>query len=61
MVELRLSENHQRHAYKELEVEFAEQQESVCRLERSLKQAQFEMERRLVSQQKVCVCEFVMF
>ena len=54
MVDLRLSENQQRHARKELEAELAEQQEGVSRLERSLKQAQFEMERRLVSQQKVC-------
>ena len=54
MVDLRLSENQQRHACKELEAELSEQQEGISRLERSLKQAQFEMERRLVSQQKVC-------
>ena len=54
VVHLRLSENQHRHAHRELEAEMAEQQQIVCRLERSLKQAQFEMEKRLISQQKVC-------
>lgn len=55
VVHLRVSESHQQHMHKKLEVQLLEQQEMVHRLERSLKQAEVEKDRRLLCQQKVIV------
>ena len=53
VVHLRVSESHQQHMQKKLEVQILEQQETIHRLERSLKQADVEKERQLLCQQKV--------
>ena len=55
VVHLRVSESHHQQLQKELEVKLSEQQETIHRLGRTLKQAEVEKERRLLAQQKVCM------
>ena len=53
VVHLRVSESHHQQLQRELEVKLSEQQETIHRLGRTLKQAEVEKERRLLAQQKV--------
>ena len=55
VVHLRVTESHHRQQQRELEVKISEQQETIHRLGRTLKQAEVEKERRLLAQQKVCM------
>ena len=55
VVHLRVTESHHRQQQKELDVKISEQQETIHRLGRTLKQAEVEKERRLLAQQKVCM------
>ena len=55
VVNFRLMESQQEQLQRELQAEVSVQQETVRKLERSLKQAQLDMERRIITQQKVCV------
>ena len=53
VVHLRVSESHHQQLQRELEVKLSQQQETIHRLGRTLKQAEVEKERRLLAQQKV--------
>ena len=55
VVHLKVTESHHRQQQRELEVKISEQQETIHRLGRTLKQAEVEKERRLLAQQKVCM------
>ena len=55
VVDLRVSESHHQQLQRELEVKLSEQQGTIHRLGRTLKQAEVEKERRLLAQQKVCM------
>ena len=59
VVHLRLSEAQHNQVQKEMGVNIAEQQDTIHRLERSLRRAQVDIERRLLSQQKVCTCNYI--
>ena len=55
VVHLRVSESHHQQLQRVLEVKLSEQQGTIHRLGRTLKQAEVEKERRLLAQQKVCM------
>lgn len=56
VVQLWLHGSQQKESMRRLEARLSEQKDMVHRMERALKQAQAEAERRLLLQQKVCIC-----